>query len=413
MKPLKVLFVEDELHKKTRLLETIRAHPELFDEPQVVETTASALERLASSRFDLLLADLILPRQYRGEASEANGVDLLESVEQFEDACGAAYTLSISRADQLSPETQKFFSGRPWGLLRYRDDTTVCLEDIISIARYIQKAQAGQAERSPDVDVLIITALLEPEFVSVERALPSLGAVRPLDVRQYYRLGELDLSDARKLSIAVAHCERMGPVHAAVSTSKLCQALTPKLVVMAGICAGFPKKANIGDVLAAETSWLWQDGKFSVTDGVSAFQESPHQVHVSPLVKQCLLEMMRDDGIWNAFGAASREAGIATPKLVCGPVATGAAVLADAKVRDSIAQTQHRAVVGLDMETYPVYVAAESSSSVKAFVSLKSVCDVGDKEKADKYQAYAATVSAKATIAFIRKFFSRPGQLGR
>ena len=413
MNPLKVLFVEDELHKKTRLLDTIKKYPGLFDEPQMVETTAKALELLASNRYDLLLADLILPRQYRGEVSEANGVDLLESVEQFEDTCGAAYTLSISRADQLAPETQKFFLGRPWGLLRYRDDTTSCLEDIISIAQYIQKAQAGLAERNPDVDVLIITALLEPEFVSVERALPSLGAVRPLDERQYYRLGELVLSETSKLSIAVAHCERMGPVHAAVSTSKLCQVLRPKLVVMAGICAGFPKKTEIGDVVAAETAWLWQDGKFSVEDGVSAFQESPHQVHVSPIVKQCLLEMKRDESIWNAFGAASRKVGVVTPKLVCGPVATGAAVLADAKVRDYIAKTQHRAVVGLDMETYPVYVAAESSSSVKHFVSLKSVCDTGDKEKGDGHQAYAADVSAEATIAFIRKFFSRNGHFFR
>ena len=84
------------------MLDIIKAHPELFNEPRVAETTASALERLAAERYDLLLADLILPRQYRGEASEANGVDLLESVAQLDETCGAAYTLSISRADQVS-----------------------------------------------------------------------------------------------------------------------------------------------------------------------------------------------------------------------------------------------------------------------------------------------------------------------
>lgn len=405
MKPLKVLFVEDEVHKKTRLLDTIKANPELFSEPHVAETTASALARLGAERYDLLLADLILPRQYRGEASEANGMDLLESAAQLDEACGAAFTLSISRAEQVSLETQKYFSGRPWGLLRYRDDTTSFLDDLVSIAQYVQKAQAGQAEKNPEVDVLIITALPEPEFLAVERALPSLGPVRPLDVRQYYRLGELTLSETRKLSVAVAHCERMGPVHAAVSTSKLCQALKPELVVMAGICAGYPKKTSLGDVVAAETSWLWQDGKFSAVDGASGFQESPHQVHVSPAVKRCLMDLKRDDSVWNAFGAASRQVGVVTPKLVSGPVATGAAVLADAKVRDSIAQTQHRAVVGLDMETYSVYVAAESCYSVKHFVSLKSVCDGGDKDKADEFQSYAAAVSAEAALAFISKFF--------
>jgi nucleoside phosphorylase len=405
MKPLKVLFVEDELHKKTRVLDAIKANPELFDQPDVVETTAGALERLKAERYDLLLADLILPRQYRGDPSEANGLDLLESVSQLDEGCGAAYTLSISRADQLTPETQKFFSGRPWGLLRYRDDTTSFLDDLISIAQYIQKAQTGQAAKNPEVDVLIITALLEPEFAAVERALPSLGPKLPLDVRQYYRLGELSLSDTHKVSVAAAHCERMGPVHAAVSASKLCQALNPKLVVMAGICAGYPKKTSLGDVVAAETSWLWQDGKYSVVDGTPGFQGSPHQVHVSPAVKFCLLDMKRDERVWNAFGTASRKVGVVVPKLVTGPVATSVAVLADAKVRDSIAQTQHRAVVGIDMETYSVYVAAESSHSVAHFVSLKAVCDGGDKGKDDEYQAYAAEVSAETALAFIKRFF--------
>lgn len=406
MKPLKILIVEDEVHKKMRLLETIKEHPKLFDQPVIADTTAGALERLKAERYDLLLADLILPRQYRGDSSDANGIDLLESVAQLDDNCGAAFTVSISRAERFSSETQKFFSGRPWGLLRYRDDTTGFLDDLVSIAQYIQKTQSGLSEKNPEVDVLIITALPEPELAAVEQIIPSLGPLRPLDVRQYYRLGELTLSATQKLSLAVAHCERMGPVHAAVSTAKLCQALKPRLVVMAGICAGYPKKTSLGDVVAAETAWLWQDGKFAVVDEIPVFQGSPHQVHVNPEVKACLLDLRRDEKIWNGFGTMARNVGVMTPKLVCGPVASGAAVLADAKVRDSIMQTQHRAVVGLDMETYSVYVAAESCNAVRHFVSLKAVCDGGDKDKADQYQAYAAEVSAVATVAFVRKLFA-------
>jgi len=59
--------------------------------------------------------------------------------------------------------------------------------------------------------------------------------------------------------------------------------------------------------------------------------------------------------------------------------------------------------------TYAVYVASASSPSVKNFVSLKAVCDGGDKEKADEHQAYAAYVSAMAALNFIRKFVSETG----
>lgn len=408
MKPLKVLFVEDELHKKSRVIETITSHPELFDQPQLATTVNDALKKLSTERFDLLLADLILPRQLLGEPSEANGVDLLESVAQLDDHCGAAFTLSLSRASELTEGTQRYFAGRPWGLLQYADSTTSCLDDMVSIAQYMQKDLSGQAARNPEVDVLIVTALREPEFLAVEQALASLGPKLPLDARQYFRLAQLPLSPTRTISVAAAHCERMGPVHAAVATSKLCFALRPKLVVMAGICAGFPRKAVLGDIAAAETAWLWQDGKFAVVEGTSGFQSSPHQVHITPEVKNCVTEMKHDEVLWKSFEGRAREIGATVPKLVIGPAATSAAVLADRRVRDSIATTQHRAVVAIDMETYSVYVAAESSPHVEHFVSLKSVCDGGDEEKGDQYQQYASTVSAEAALSFIRRFFTSP-----
>ena len=87
-------------------------------------------------------------------------------------------------------------------------------------------------------------------------------------------------------------------------------------------------------------------------------------------------------------------------------MATGAAVLADAKVRDSIAKRQHRAVAGLDMETYAVYAAAQACPAVKHFVSLKAVCDGGDKAKGDDHQVYAAAVSAACTVHFLCKFLA-------
>ena len=404
MKPLKILLVEDEPHKKLRLLQAIKENLDLFDEPDTADSVARALMLLSTKRYDLLLADLILPIQYRGEVSEENGLELLRSIAQYGRDCGASYTVSITRAVTLSAATQRFFQGRPWGLLHYQDDTTEFLGNLLSIASYILGAKAEEAKGTPSVDALILTALPDPEFTAVVKQFPGLGPVRPLDVRQYYQIGELTTSDGQTISLAVAHCERMGPVHAAVSTAKLCQALRPKLVVMAGICAGFPKKAVLGDVIAAETSWMWQDGKFSVVNEEPTFQGSPHQVHVSPEVKHCVLTMKQDEAFWSSFTSLARNAGLVPPKLVCGPVATSTAVLADATVRDSIMESQHRAVVGLDMETYSVYAAAEAASSVQHFASLKAVCDGGDKGKEDAHQAYAATISAVTVVEFLKRF---------
>ncbi len=50
------------------------------------------------------------------------------------------------------------------------------------------------------------------------------------------------------------------------------------------------------------------------------------------------------------------------------------------------------------------YAAAQAASIPIRAISLKAVCDKGDKEKNDKYQAYAARVSAAAVHRFIVRF---------
>jgi nucleoside phosphorylase len=53
------------------------------------------------------------------------------------------------------------------------------------------------------------------------------------------------------------------------------------------------------------------------------------------------------------------------------------------------------------METYGVYAAVQATAPNTLVVSLKSVCDKGDKRKDDQYQAYAAGVSAKTVEQFL------------
>ncbi|MNG30261.1 hypothetical protein D3C84_1158460 [compost metagenome] len=86
-------------------------------------------------------------------------------------------------------------------------------------------------------------------------------------------------------------------------------------------------------------------------------------------------------------------------------MATGSSVLADVRVSERIRTVQHRNVAGLDMETYGVYAAVSSTSTKMDFLSLKSVCDNGDRKKDDKFQHYASMISAKAAERFIRRYY--------
>ncbi|WP_421955722.1 hypothetical protein [Polaromonas sp.] len=138
-----------------------------------------------------------------------------------------------------------------------------------------------------------------------------------------------------------------------------------------------------------------------------AFEIAPHQIPIDDRLRAALLLLKRDEEFWSSLAPIALTHQATLPKMLIAPMASGSAVLADARVSERIKNTQHRNVTGLDMEVYGVYAAVQSCDSNAIFVALKAVCDNGDRQKDDKYQTYAAEVSAKATVRFIQTHASR------
>lgn len=90
--------------------------------------------------------------------------------------------------------------------------------------------------------------------------------------------------------------------------------------------------------------------------------------------------------------------------MYIGPVASGAAVLGDSEMAESIVR-QQRKLIGIEMESYGVFAAADESPlpQPKAF-SIKSVSDFADSGKGDSYQKYAAYTSSAALRVFVERF---------
>lgn len=400
---LSILVVEDDPGKKQKLFDFLQARADLFEEPDVSVSTADASRRMQEREYDLLILDVVVPAKPGGAPNERNSLDLLEQIDaKHGDIKSPKFVLPISSASELSQEVKDFFLGRPWGVVGYHEDSAQALLDIESVARWISR-QSDQPLQDQRADIFIIAALEDPEFTATEAAFEGFGPLEPLDSKQLVRFCEIEI-DQKKFKIAAAFCARMGPVAAALLTSKAAELLRPKLVVMVGICAGISDKVDIGDVIAADVSWDWQSGKFFDQDGEQGFMISPHQLDIDLETRAALLQFKRDSNFWASFAHDSRKLSLSLPKLVLGPVATGASVLADAQVAKKIREDQNRSVVGLDMETYGVYAAAQAASIPIRAISLKSVCDKGDKEKNDDYQAYAARVSAAAVHRFIVHF---------
>jgi nucleoside phosphorylase len=174
---------------------------------------------------------------------------------------------------------------------------------------------------------------------------------------------------------------------------------------MTGIAAGIPDKVRFGDVIVADPSWDWGSGKWTLKDGELLFSADHHQLHFTPEIRRKFNLMALDKPALSRIKEswpADKPSHDLTIRV--GPLGSGAAVLADGSLVEMIKHHQ-RKVLGVDMETYGVFAAAEEGPTPRpeAF-SMKSVVDFADATKDDKFQRYAAFTSAEALRHFVETY---------
>ena len=404
---IKVLLLEDDPSKKGKLLEFLRSSNTLFSIIDVALCTDDAERYLTREAYDLLIVDIIVPKALGGEKHERNSIALLERLDEGATSANIPrYVVALSSASDLSQEALDYFVGRPWGILPYSENDDSAIHSIGKIATFIQNHTNSLT--IPSSDALIITALMDPEFSAVE-ALPFVWEpFEPLDAQHFMRRGSFD-NNGIVFNVVAVVCTRMGPVQAAILTTKCLMNMRPKIVIMAGICACLPSRTEIGDVVAADVSWDWQSGKYVDSKGTETFQITPHQLDITDALRGQLTLLKKDSAFWQSMATVASKHSLPMPKLVVGPMATGSSVLADERVTERIKSGQHKNLTGLDMETYGVYAAVQSCAPEIPMVSLKAVCDKGDTQKSDEYQQYAAEISARTMFHFLMKYFKAVG----
>lgn len=400
---LDVLLLEDDPSKKNRLLSLLNSEKELFGVVDAVICTSDAIRHMKEHRYDLLIADIVVPSSLGGDKNESHCISMFEQIDDgFGELHRPSFALPISAASDISIEAHEFFRGRPWGILPYSETNDECLETVEKVARFVL-AEKHHVPAPAFCDVFLLTALVEPEYAALELLPMQWGALEPLDKFHMVRFGTVQQSGI-VLRVAAGFCARMGPVAATILATKAMLQLRPRMVIMAGICAGIPGKADIGDVVAADISWDWQSGKFVDKLGSEAFQIAPHQLVIDDATRNQLILLKRDAEFWNSLAVDAIKAKAQLPKLILGPMATGSSVLADARVTERIKENQHKNVVGLDMETYGVFAAVDSCDPTVKVLSLKAVCDKGDLKKSDVHQPYASFVSAATVMRFLERY---------
>ena len=301
------------------------------------------------------------------------------------------------------PGAEQQFSLRLLTVVYYDPTSDEWVSRLQERTRHMIAAKADQ-QTGPEgfhSHLAVICALRSPELDAVLRIDWAWKQHhQPGDETIYWR-GEYE-HEGRQRVIFAAESARMGMPAASVLAMKMICQFRPEYLAMTGISAGVPSRTKFGDILVADPAYDWGNGKWVTDAGGIKFQPAPHQLALSPSLRNKFKAMAADNSMLAQVRASwPGDLPDHTLSMKVGPVASGASVLADGSTSGDIL-TRQRDLIGIEMETYSLFMAAEEAPAPKpAVFSMKSVVDFADGVKNDLHQKYAAHTSAQAL-----KFFS-------
>ena len=131
------------------------------------------------------------------------------------------------------------------------------------------------------VDVLLLTAIpLEYDAAKAAFSETSAGAgvlswIERNDVGAPYIVGSYSRSGTVLYRLAIAKPNRMGSIETGRLAATLVERLSPRCLVMCGVCAGNPGDVALGDIVVSELAYQYDEGKLEVDGFIGDHRQSP------------------------------------------------------------------------------------------------------------------------------------------
>lgn len=401
---IKILVVEDDQEKLRRVCVVLTSISGCtIDQIESARDIVSAKQILRKSQFDLLVLDISIPPRADQEPDRQGGLVLLCELLERDIYQRPTHIVGLTAYDDSELLAEGRFSDEALALVRYDPASQQWEDTLRRKTAHVIASKVSDAPCDFNLDVCVVTALDEPELSAVIDLNWAWRQKRFDGDGTIYHEGEATTAD-KTVRIVAASAARMGLVASAVLASKMISRFRPRYLIMTGIAAGVKGKVELGDILAADPCWNYESGKRLVRDGNSTFSPEPHQVGPDHIIRGSLAALARDQSALDSIRSDWKSERLnRSPSLRIGPVASGAAVLQDDTVVKAILE-QHRKTIGVEMESYGIFVAATEAPHPQPRVfSIKSVCDFADEMKNDHAQSYAAYTSAAALRLMVEK----------
>lgn len=401
-----ILIMDDNLEKKNNISNVLKSvFPEREDIVFCSATYAiEAKSILAEKNIDILILDICIPNSL-GETPVADGgIQFLRSIRGAERYTYPRYVIALSEYEESIVKFE-LEEGLIHSSIYYDSSTNEWQMKLAESYKTVVSTLSNGEKRTFDYDVAFICAL-EEELRFIKKCLTDICELNTTNDDEIYYAGTILDSD-RCIRVVLTQLPHMGMVAASTITSKVIANFTPKYVVMTGITAGIRDKNNYGDVICAEYAWDYGAGKEMLKNGEHVHKNTITQIRIGTSILNSVRRIAQNKDILNRIKENFDGDKPQTELSVhCGPVASGASVVAYSQIVDDIKNNQIRDVLAIEMEIFGVYYACEYALLPKPqFVALKSVCDFADEEKNDQYHKYASYTSAEVAMVAVKNYF--------
>lgn len=403
---MRVIVLEDSDEKFAHVSEVLRGEG-LHDENVArAKNVATARALMSNEQFALLVLDVQVPMRDGEDEDSQGGIYLLKEI-LFDDTCRRpSYVVGLTGVPEVYASQAPLFQRQGWALLEYSASLSGWSQSLRDFLRHIRKTVPD----NPPVetaDVVLLTALADPEFTALRRVFPELNGPKPIDERTLAWKGEIFVN-GKTLRIVAGYSWQMGLTAAGILAERFISRFQPKIVAMSGICAGRRGKVGLGDVVVGTQSWEWQGGKIADSDGEAELLHAPEPCRAPADLILSTRNLIAKPTWRGQLEERYVQTSDTQWSVQLGPMLSGLSVVANGDVMTSISR-QHRNVLGLEMEAYAIYAAATFASyDCKALV-VKGVCDFGDAGKEDSVQKLAALRSAMVLRAILEEHFASFG----
>lgn len=419
MDKLSILIVEDQDNKyedvRKKLLE--RFHQESLPEPGISRAashTGAVLALGENKHFDIIVLDLKIPFVDNDDMPSFDASKAFLHYLRSNPTAQPFRVLALTSFEENElPDLQSTDSTVTVQQYKAMDDSW--LDRLIEELRYISKAKTALMRyynSTYDLDVLIVVARFENEFAPINEAIEWL-APPTSDARLGKRMnlfGKVSYGSATR-RVGLICIQETGLSTSAALVGNVIAFLRPKTLLMLGMCCGLndlssPRKSLLGDVIVADETACWDEGKYSeelVRDdpfynrSVVRTPEHSFRNHLKAYFETNGLAL--DSALLSATKpfkksvAKCDEPVAANPTVHCGLMLSGSSVV-DSVRQIATIRSRFPSAIGLEMEAHSVYAAVDATVGPKpSAVVIKGVADHGQGKKNKQAQKWASTLS--------------------